>query len=225
MQPGIAPGTSVILSVTLCILTISYRGCLRHPCSCPTPLPQRFRLRKFGLSRHPSIAKPYAPFLSLNCKNSLKAECKSEPIRTRQRWADRPTLLESPLNSASYPLIIHSPISSHCSAHRYCAWTLCISPSSTTTRSPLPEITEPLDYLLARPEVKIVNHLKLQILGSFDAHRANQRRKQNSPPISCWDFISGRFVRAEQWGWQDLTSPGHVAICSLPISRLTLANR
>lgn len=208
MQPGIGPGTSMIFPVTLCILTISYCRWLWYPCSRPTLFLQRFGLGKLGLSRHPSIAKPFAPFLSLNCKNSLKAECKSVAVRTQQRWADRPTLLESPLNSASYPLIIHTPIPSHCSAYRYCAWTLCISPSSTTPRSLLPKITEPFDHLSARPDVEIVNHLKLQPLGSLDAHRANQRRKQNSHSTSCRVFISVRNVCAEHWGARlDISRP------------------
>jgi hypothetical protein len=161
MQPGIVPGTFMILPVTLCILTISYRRWLRYPCSRPTLFPQRFGLDEFGLSRHPSIAKPYAPFLSLNCKISLNTECKSVPLQTQQRWADRPTQIESLLNSASYPHIIHSAISSHCSAHRYCAWTLCIFQSSKTAKCLLPKITEPSDNLSAESEGEIASQLKL----------------------------------------------------------------
>lgn len=208
MQPGIVPGTSMILQVTLCILTISYPWRLRYPCSRPALFPQRFGFGKFGLSRYPSIAKPSAPFISLNCKISLNTECKSVPLQTQQRWADRPTQIESLLNSASYPHIIHSPISSHCSARRYCAWTLCIFQSSTTAQSLLPKIMEPLDHLSAEPEIEIVNHLKLQPLGSFDAHHANQRRKQNSHSTSCRVFVSGRNVCAEHRGARpDISRP------------------
>jgi hypothetical protein len=223
MQPGIVPGTFMILPVTLCILTISYRGELRFPCSCPTLFPQRFGLGKLGLLRHSSNSKPFSPFLSLNWKISLNAECKSVPLQTQQRWADRPTQIESLLDSASYPHIIHPAISSHCSARRYCAWTLCIFQSSTTAQSLLPKIMEPLDHLSAEPEVEIVNHLRLQPLGSFDAHHANHRRKQNSHSTSSRVFISGRNACAGHRGAR--LDPGRVAIRFLPISRLMSAHR